>query len=293
MNGYPQWVKAPSCLQQNEYSKFVKETLADNDIHTVCIEARCPNVGYCWGQKTATFMLLGDVCTRNCKFCAVQTGNPRGETDPTTPERLADAVNKLELNYVVLTSVDRDDLDDGGATFFTRTIKTIHNTDQTISVEALIPDFQGDPTAISRVAHSGAQVIGHNIETVARLTPQIRDPRAGYDLSLSVLKELKETNPNLVTKSSLILGLGEELDEITTALSDLKAAGIDIVTLGQYLRPTEKQLPVKKYWSPEEFEKVENYAQHLGFPYVLAGPLVRSSYRAHKAYREIEKLREN
>lgn len=256
-------------------------------LHTVCQSAHCPNLPTCWGKGTATFMLLGDVCTRACRFCAVRTGWPGGVVDPKEPDRLAIAVGRLGLQYVVLTSVDRDDLPDGGASEFARTLSAIHEAAPKAKVEALIPDFSGERAALAEVVAAGPAVVGHNLETVRRLTPAVRDRRASYEGSLSVLRALKELSPGLVTKSSLLLGLGEEPEEVEEALRDLRAASVDILVMGQYLRPTPRQLPVARYVSPEEFARWEGRARAMGFRAVVAGPLARTSFRAAEVFAAI------
>ncbi|HEY8485995.1 MAG TPA: lipoyl synthase [Limnochordales bacterium] len=255
-------------------------------LHTVCQEALCPNVGECWGHGTATFMILGWVCTRACRFCAVATGNPRGAVDPDEPERVAQAVEELGLQYVVLTSVDRDDLPDGGAQHFARTVRAIKARTPHVRVEALTPDFQGDLRAVEVVVDSGLDVFAHNLETVRRLTPRVRDPRAGYDQSLAVLAHAKAHRPDVLTKSSLMLGLGETEQELREAMEDLRRVGVDILTLGQYLRPTRHHLPVERYVTPAEFERYRQWALEAGFVEAFSGPLVRSSYRAERVFQQ-------
>lgn len=255
-------------------------------LHTVCQEAMCPNLAECWGHGTATFMILGWVCTRACRFCAVATGNPRGVTDPDEPRRVAQAVEALRLEYVVLTSVDRDDLPDGGAAHFASTVQAIKERTPSVRVEALTPDFQGDRRAVETVVHSGLDVFAHNLETVRRLTPRVRDPRAHYEQSLEVLAHAKQCRPGVLTKSSLMVGLGESDDELYQAMRDLRAAGVDILTLGQYLRPTRSHLPVERYVTPQQFQQYREVALEMGFMEVFSGPLVRSSYRAEQVFRQ-------
>jgi lipoic acid synthetase len=261
----------------------LEKLLASLKLATVCQSAHCPNLPTCWGEGTATFLLLGEVCTRACRFCAVQTGWPGEKPDPQEPERLLQAAKALELNHVVLTSVDRDDLPDGGAAHFAACIRLLRRELPQVTVEALIPDFGGQRAAIETVVRSGPQVVGHNLETVRRLTPRVRDPRAGYDLSLAVLKAVKELSPDTVTKSSLLLGLGEREEEVEEAILDLRAVGTDILVLGQYLRPSPAQLPVQRYLPPEEFARWADWARRIGFQAVVAGPLVRTSFRAAQA----------
>jgi lipoic acid synthetase len=265
--------------------RLVRSVLSRYHLATVCQGALCPNAAECWGRRTATFMLLGEACTRACRFCAVPTGNPGGKVDAEEPERLARAVAELELAYVVLTSVDRDDLKDGGASFFAEAIRRVKATDSLVKVEALVPDFGGNEEALRTVAASGADVLGHNLETVRRLTPSLRDRRASYALSLKVLSRFRALAPgNSVVKSALLLGLGETREEILEALSDLRAAGVDAVALGQYLRPTRAAAPVVRYVTPAEFAEFAEAARGIGFRSVLAGPLVRSSYHAAELF---------
>jgi len=283
----PKWIrtKIPSGPLYNR----VNYVLKSKGLFTVCKEALCPNVAECWGRGTATIMLLGDTCTRSCRFCAVKAGNPMGRVDTSEPERVAMAVSELNLNYVVLTSVCRDDLRDGGAGIFAETVRAIKRTSPNVRVEVLIPDFRGDKDAISMVVDSKPDVIGHNLETVKRLTPIIRDRRASYDLSLSVLKTVKELDSSIYTKSSLMLGLGETEQEIVEAMLDLRSVGVDILTLGQYLRPTRRHMPVVEYVHPETFERLKNVALSLGFKGVASAPLVRSSYMAAELFQSISR----
>ncbi|MGC9529759.1 MAG: lipoyl synthase [Candidatus Bipolaricaulaceae bacterium] len=256
-------------------------------LHTVCQSARCPNLPTCWGAGTATFMLLGQVCTRACRFCSVPTGWPGGRVDTGEPARVAQAVAALGLDYAVLTSVDRDDLPDGGAGQFAAAATAVRRAAPQAKLELLIPDFGGQQSALEDVVATGPTVVGHNLETVRRLTPQVRDPRAGYERSLAVLRRAKELAPALATKSSLLLGLGEGPDEVAAALVDLRAVGVDIVVLGQYLRPTPDQLPVARYVPPNEFAAWQAHARSLGFRAVVAAPLARTSFRAAAAYRQL------
>jgi len=259
-------------------------------LHTVCQEALCPNLGECWGHGTMTIMILGEVCTRACKFCAVHTGNPGGRLDPTEPQRVAEAVARLRLGYVVLTSVDRDDLADGGAGQFAATIRAIRRAWPRARIETLTPDFQGDLDAVRTVLDAGPDVFAHNLETVRRLTPRVRDPRAGYDQSLEVLhyahRYREEQGLSYLTKSSLMVGLGESDEELMEAMADLRAAGVEVLTLGQYLRPTPSHLPVARYVPPEDFERYREWGLAMGFSEAFAGPLVRSSYRAERVFLE-------
>jgi len=249
----------------------------------VCEEAKCPNIGECWNAGTATLMLMGAVCTRACRFCSVDTGNPRGWLDPEEPENAARTVELMRLRYVVLTSVNRDDLPDGGAAHYAACVRAIRSRSPQVAVEALTPDFQGVLRDVATVVDSGVAVFAQNIETVRRLTHPVRDPRAGYEQTLAVLAHAKRHRPELLTKSSLMLGLGESDEEIAATLADLRAAAVDIVTLGQYLRPTVNHLPVERYVAPAQFDRYRDVALALGFLECVAGPLVRSSYRAEQA----------
>ena len=280
----PEWlrVKPPS----GENYVHLKGLFRSLDLHTVCEEAHCPNVWECWGGGTATIMLLGDTCTRGCRFCAVKSGNPHGLLDLDEPRKVAMALAEMDLTYVVLTSVDRDDLPDGGAGHFARTVREIKARRPDMIVEALIPDFQGDLEAVRTVVDAGVDVLDHNVETVPRLQALIRDRRANYSQSLAVLRGAKDVRKDLHTKSSIMLGLGEAREEILATMRDLRAAKVDIVTLGQYLRPSTWHLPVKEYVPPETFDELRIAGEAMGFLYVAAGPLVRSSYRAGEFFME-------
>jgi len=252
-------------------------------IHTVCEQALCPNIHECWGSGTATFMVMGDTCTRGCRFCYVKSGKP-GPLDPTEPLKVAIAAKRMGLRYVTITSVDRDDLPDGGAGHIARVVREVKRLNPGILVEALIPDFQGDERAVMKVLEAGPDVVAHNVETVRRLTPLVRDRRAGYDQSLRVLGFVKKVSPSTVTKSSILLGFGEKVDEVVETMRDLRRVGVDILVLSQYLRPSPKHLPVKKMYTVEEFRELEEIAYDLGFSYVLAHPLARTSYKAWEAF---------
>lgn len=278
----PSWIRIN--LPLGEKYLRVREILRRYGLHTVCEEARCPNLGECWGMGTATFMILGDICTRHCRFCAVRRGNPKGRIDRDEPERIAQAVKELNLKYVVITSVDRDDLQDGGAEEFARTVTAIRREDSKIRVEILIPDFKGNLESLRKVVDVKPDVIGHNLETVERLTPFVRDRRAGYRLSLEVLKNIKNLNSHIVTKSGIMLGLGEEREEIIRTMEDMREVGVDILTLGQYLQPTLKHLSVKRYIPPAEFNEYREIGMEMGFRDIVAGPLVRSSYYAERSF---------
>lgn len=256
-------------------------------LHTVCVEAGCPNITVCFKNKQATFLILGDTCTRNCRFCGVkQSPGARLNVDLNEPERLSSLVKKLGLNYAVITSVTRDDLSDGGADIFARSIKLIRELDEKVKVEALIPDFQGRLPSLGRLLDAHPFVVAHNIETVHRLYPLIR-PMADYLRSLGVLKKIKELRPDILTKSSMILGLGESKQEIISTMRDLRENHCDILTIGQYLAPSARHYPVKEFISPEDFQKYEPIALAMGFKKVFCGPLVRSSYQAEKISREV------
>jgi len=283
MSSKPGWIKAEA-PGESEPEVKVGEILSEFELNTVCREADCPNQGECWSEGTATFMILGRKCTRNCRFCDVETGNPAGEVNRNEPEQLKRGVKRLGLDYVVLTSVDRDDLKDGGAGVFRTAIEEIKQLSSPPLVEGLIPDFSGEVSSLEKICESGVDVVGHNVETVKRLTPEVRDCRAGYDQSLFVLEALKDLDPDLVTKSSIMLGLGEEKEEVIETLDDLRRAEVDIVTLGQYMRPTKEQLPVERFWEVSEFEELKRRGEEMGFSGVVSGPFVRSSYRARETY---------
>lgn len=283
-NRLPPWLKVRAPGGENYV--HIKQTLRAMNLHTVCEEARCPNVAECWGGGTATFMLMGDTCTRGCRFCAVNTGNPKGALDPLEPMKIATAIRELGLTYVVITSVDRDDLLDGGAHHFASTIRAVKRVRPETLVEVLIPDFQGDERAIQEILEAKPDVVAHNLETVRRLTPHVRDPRAGYDQSLGVHEFIRSRSPDQYTKSSLMLGLGETDSELQEAFRDLRSVGVDVLTLGQYLRPSDWHLKVEEYVPPGRFADLKETAERLGFLYVASGPLVRSSYRAGEFFLE-------
>ena len=281
LTGKPHWLKAP--LAAGAGYDAVRQTVREHRLATVCEEAKCPNIGECWNAGTATIMVMGKVCTRACRFCAVDTGNPRGWLDAEEPANVAASVALMQLKYVVLTSVDRDDLDDGGAAHYAACVRAIKMRTPSTAVEALTPDFQGVLRDVEAVVDSGLDVYAQNIETVRRLTHPVRDPRAGYEQTLAVLLHAKAHRPTVLTKSSLMLGLGESEAEIAQCMDDLRAAGVDIVTLGQYLRPTIHHLPVERFVPPEEFLRYRQWGLERGFRECVAGPLVRSSYRAEQA----------
>jgi lipoic acid synthetase len=278
----PSWLKAR--FPSGPKYEAVRETVRTHRLATVCEESMCPNIGECWANGTATIMLMGAVCTRSCQFCAVDTGNPRGWLDPDEPANAARSVELMGLKYVVLTSVDRDDLADGGAAHYAACVRAIKLRCPGTIVEALTPDFSGSTAAVETVLDSGVDVFAQNLETVERLTHRVRDPRAGYAQTLSVLAHAKRYRSDVVTKTSLMFGLGETADELVRALDDLRASGVDIVTFGQYLRPTMNHLPVERYVTPGEFEHYRELGLARGFLEVVSGPLVRSSYRAERAF---------
>jgi lipoic acid synthetase len=279
--GKPRWLRAP--MPGGAGYEQVRQIVREHRLATVCEEAKCPNIGECWNAGTATLMLMGEVCTRACRFCAVDTGNPRGWLDPQEPANAARTVELMRLRYVVLTSVNRDDLPDGGAAHFAACVRAIKARSPATVVEALTPDFQGVTGDVETVVDSGLEVFAQNVETVRRLTYPVRDPRAGYEQTLAVLAHAKRHRPAVLTKTSLMLGLGETDAEILEAMDDLRGAGVDLLTLGQYLRPTVNHLPVERYVTPEQFDRYREQALQRGFRECVAGPLVRSSYRAEQA----------
>jgi len=283
--GRPSWfhVPAPSQDVASRYQE-VKNSLSDLSLHTVCEEAQCPNIGECWNGGTGTIMLLGDTCTRGCMFCAVKTDQKPPEPDPFEPFKTADAVTKWGVDYIVLTSVDRDDIPDGGAGHFATTVELLKHKKPELLVECLVSDFRGDESSVEKLATSGLDVYAHNVETVERLQKYVRDSRAGYWQSIGTLKHAKKVKPDLYTKTSLMLGLGETDEEVIQTMKDLRSVDVDVVTFGQYLRPTENHLSVVEYVKPEKFEYFKKVGEELGFKYVASGPLVRSSYKAGEFY---------
>jgi lipoic acid synthetase len=277
----PAWLRAP--FPAGERFDSVRRAVKEHRLATVCEEAKCPNIGECWNAGTATIMLMGAVCTRACRFCSVDTGNPRGWLDPDEPENTARTVELMDLGYIVLTSVNRDDLPDGGAAHYAACIRAVKRRSPRTAVEALTPDFQGVTKDVETVVDSGLDVFAQNVETVERLTHPVRDPRAGYRQTLDVLAHSKRFKPAVLTKTSLMLGLGETDDEILRTMDDLRTVGCDLLTLGQYLRPTVNHLPIARYVTPEEFERYREAALGRGFVECVSGPLVRSSYRAERA----------
>lgn len=277
----PKWLRFVS--PGGEGYQAVKKIVRTHRLSTVCEEAMCPNIGECWSAGTATIMLMGSVCTRACQFCAVDTGNPKGWLDLDEPKNTAESVALMSLKYVVLTSVNRDDLTDGGADHFAATVRAIKKRSPETAVEALTPDFQGVMSDVEKLIDSGLDVFAQNVETVKRLTHPVRDPRASYRQTLSVLAHGKQHRPQVLTKTSLMLGLGETEDEIKQAMDDMREHDVDIVTFGQYLRPTVNHLPVDRYVAPEAFDRYREWGLERGFLEVVSGPMVRSSYRAEQA----------
>jgi lipoic acid synthetase len=277
----PEWLKIR--LNTTESYIAVKKLVRAEELHTVCEEARCPNLHECWGtHRTASIMILGDTCTRRCRFCAVGTGLP-GEVDKLEPLRVAAAVRRMGLKHAHVTMVNRDDLPDGGASMVSATVRAIRARAPGCSIEVLTSDFMGSADAIRAVVESAPDVVSHNVETVRRLTPLVRS-RSSYDRSLEFLRIARDIDPKGVTKSSIMLGLGETRDEVVSTLEDLRARGVDMVNLGQYLQPTRNNIPVQRYWRPEEFTELKGIAMEMGFLYCEAGPLVRSSYHAGEQY---------
>jgi len=273
---HPDWIKVKAPGNPN-YLRL-KKLMREKNLHTVCEEARCPNIGECWGNKTATFLILGDTCTRGCRFCAIDKGKPLA-LDPEEPRNVGLTVQDLGLAHIVVTSVNRDDLPDGGANHFAKTVFWIKSLNPGIRVELLIPDFEGDLDALKTVVSSGIEILNHNIETVPRLYGKVR-PGHSYECSMNILKTAKEIRPEVLTKTGMMLGVGETKEEVMTTLHELKESNVDIVTLGQYLQPSPKLMKVERYLHPEEFQEFKSEADKLGFRHVESGPLVRSSYHA-------------
>ena len=279
----PEWLKIKLTVN-NKFSN-IKTALKQHNLHTVCESAHCPNIAECWNTGTATFMLMGDTCTRGCKFCAVKTGNPMQKLDADEPKKLAQALAEIRLfDYVVLTSVNRDDLEDGGSAHFAECIKEIKRAYPEIIVEVLIPDFKGDFEALKKIVDAKPEVIAHNIETVESLQKKVRDVRANYKQSLAVLENVKKSNPKIYTKSSIMLGLGEEDEDVIQAMKDLRAINADILTIGQYLRPTDWHIPISNFVEPSKFDYFRQRALEMGFLFCASGPFVRSSYRAGELF---------
>lgn len=278
----PDWLKVK--LAHGENYERLKSDVKASGLHTVCQEAMCPNIGECWGAGTATIMILGDTCTRGCHFCNVKTGSPRGEVDWLEPKRVAEAVRDLGWQYLVLTAVDRDDLADGGAAIFASTVRMIHKLSPASKVECLTGDFAGDLAALDVVLDAEPEVLAHNLETVRRLTPSVRDRRATFEQSLAVLDHAKRSAKSKFTKTSLMLGLGEREDEIEDTMDAARAVGVDIFTMGQYLQPTKRHLDVVEFVTPEKFERLREIGVTKGFRQVVSSPLSRSSYHAEQAF---------
>ncbi|NLO67864.1 MAG: lipoyl synthase [Bacteroidales bacterium] len=274
----PEWMRMSSRLDQDENYQAIRKLVDDNHLHTICTSGNCPNIGECWRAGTATFMILGNICTRACRFCGVPTGKPL-PPDESEPQRIAESVKTMGLRHAVITSVDRDDLPDKGATCWAQTIRAVKELNPGITMETLIPDFDGIPELIAQVIDAGPEVISHNLETVARLTPQIRS-RAKYQTSLKVIKQIAQSG--LVAKSGIMLGLGETREEILETMDDLRAVGCTVLTIGQYLQPTRDHMPVSEWITPEEFKFYEEAGLKKGFRHVESSPLVRSSYHAEK-----------
>jgi lipoic acid synthetase len=272
----PKWMKSP--LPSGKTYIKVKDVVKKNKLHTICTSGNCPNMGECWNAGTATFMILGDICTRSCKFCDVKTGKPLA-VDFEEPARVADSVAKMKIKHCVLTSVDRDDLEDGGSEIWAETIREVKRQNPGVTIEGLIPDFDANIELIHRVIDAGAEVISHNLETVRRLTPDTRS-RAKYDRSLEVLRIISESKAR--SKSGIMLGIGEKPEEVLETLKDMRNVGVEVVTIGQYLRPSPKHLPIVEFIRPEVFKDYERIGLEMGFKYVESGPLVRSSYHAEK-----------
>jgi lipoic acid synthetase len=272
----PEWLRAR--FPSGENYRELKQLMRSNHLNTVCEEAHCPNIGDCWERRTATFMILGSVCTRSCGFCAIETGRPP-EYDVLEPGRVASAVAHLQLRHVVVTSVARDELPDGGSEIFARTIRAIHRRIPGCSVEVLIPDFKGRRESLQEVVDAGPEILNHNTETVPRLHKRVR-VQAKYDRTLELLRRAKEMDPRMVTKSGIMVGLGETRQEIGEVMRDLRAVGVDVLTVGQYLRPSREHLPLERYYTPREFGEIREEGLALGFSHVESGPLVRSSYHA-------------
>lgn len=278
----PKWLRAK--IPGGQRFEAVKANVRSNKLSTVCEESHCPNMGECWDNGTATIMVMGSVCTRACRFCAVDTGNPKGWLDKDEPANTAESVELMGLRYIVLTSVDRDDLDDGGAAHYAACISSIKARTPEVKVEALTPDFDGVEEHVALVVDSGLDVFAQNVETVKRLTHEVRDPRAGYQQTLDVLAFAKRHNPEVLVKTSLMVGIGETDEEIYQTMDDLREIGVDILTLGQYLRPTKNHLPIDRYVTPEQFNQYRDIGLEKGFMEVASGPMVRSSYRADQVF---------
>ena len=282
----PEWLKvrAPS----GETFEGLKKLMRSKSLHTVCEEARCPNIGECWGAGTATFLIMGDTCTRSCGFCDIKTGRP-APLDWHEPERVAQAVKQMNLRHVVITSVNRDERRDGGAPIFALIIQRIREIQPGCSIEVLIPDFKGDEAALKIVMDAQPEILNHNVETVPRLFRKVQ-PQDQYNWAMTTLENAKKMQPDVLTKSGIMLGLGEQWDELVAVIRDLANVGVDILTLGQYLQPSKKHLPIDRYYTPEQFSELREIALEFGFKWVESGPLVRSSYRAEQQVRALSKI---
>ena len=280
MRRHPDWLKVK--IGGGENFAKMKSILRNAKLHTICEEAKCPNIAECFGNGTSVFLILGDTCTRNCKYCNVKHGNPKS-LNYNEPKDVAESVRKLDLKYVVITSVTRDDLDDGGALFFYNTIKEVKSLNKKCKLEVLIPDFKGNIESLKKIVSAKPDVINHNIEVVQELFPDIR-PEGNYKISIKVLKNIKKIDNNLKSKSGFMIGLGETKDQILNTMKDLRKANVDYLTIGQYLQPSKNHAEIKKYYTPKEFEELKNTAINMGFKHVESGPLVRSSYHAEKVF---------
>lgn len=278
----PDWLKIRP--PKKDAFSHIRSGLKPLKLHTVCEEAHCPNMAECWSGGTATFMVLGDICTRSCKFCAIKTGNPKKQIDALEPINLAKSIKALNLGYAVITSVDRDDLEDGGAAHFAKCIQVAKESDPKLRIEVLIPDFRGDKKALKKVVDAKPDVIGHNVETTRTLQSKIRDLRANYEQSLKVLSDVKEMDSTIFTKSAIMLGIGERDEDVIQTMKDLREINVDIFTIGQYLQPSPKHFPLIEYVKPSKFASFKRTGEELGFKYVTSGPLVRSSYRAGELF---------
>ncbi|MEK7528270.1 MAG: lipoyl synthase [Patescibacteria group bacterium] len=285
MRGKPAWfkIKLPSGAANARFEQ-IRKTAREGRLATVCEEAKCPNIYECWGGGTATFMVMGDTCTRACRFCAVKTGNPEGILDADEPRNLSQAIRDMKLDYAVVTSVDRDDIFDGGAGHFAECIREVKKLNPELILEVLTPDFAGNLDDVKVVAEAKPHVFGHNVETVPRLQKSVRDSRANYEQSLAVLQYVKEYDKSIYTKSAIMLGLGEEEEEVVDVMKDLRRVGVDVFTIGQYLRPSSWHLAIEHFIKPEQFEWYRKKGEELGFLYVAAGPFVRSSYKAGELF---------
>jgi len=284
----PPWLRVPA--RTGESYSWLKRLMRAKELHTVCEEARCPNIGECWGHRTATFLILGDTCTRNCGFCNVKTGRP-APPDPQEPERVAQAVRAMDLKHAVITSVDRDDLPDGGASVFAAIIRRIRELQPGCTVEVLIPDFRGQTEPLKIVMDARPEILNHNVETVPRLFREVQ-PQCRYEWSLAVLRNGKALWPEAVTKSGLMVGLGETTDEVLDVMRALREVDVDILTIGQYLQPTRRHIPIARYYTPEEFEMFRERGNEMGYAWVESGPLVRSSYNAEAQARSLATVAE-